>query len=444
MDEWAKTWLRREREKGAKCLEIKYISGKPYVYHSTSRYDKTTKSPRKVSTYLGRLTEDQGLIPKGTRKNRETETVTWIVEPPEAPETREEIFEDSLPLPAEGASLLHHIREAFPDCHHEFTRLLIQRSGLNPPPSVVPGTESMEIPGPPDLAPERLLPVLSGIGSNTSGQQMIASALKSDLRRIAYPFTLAGKEPDPNRMQSALLVIGADSGIPVMIQRLSDLNPATIASTVLSMETPAECPGELILFINPEEISKAGGREATGEEPDCSPLQEAKLSYIFPLPHESSRYDIPLYLTGHFTYNDRLILYGTDESAGVVTYLFKDIRSAGREAEEIDSLADQKPIDRPTRKHLLKRAGRRIILSSLRRRPKEIYHLASSAEQMHPAIAMIREMVEMDLAMAGTRGVDDDAITGSLVLNLLVAHISMKDRDRGGKQSVPFTEEFIG
>ena len=37
---------------------------------STSVYDKTTKSPKKVSTYLGRLTQEAGLIPKGTRGTR--------------------------------------------------------------------------------------------------------------------------------------------------------------------------------------------------------------------------------------------------------------------------------------------------------------------------------------------------------------------------------------
>jgi len=53
---------------GEKCLEIKEIQGKPYVYRSTSAYDKVTKSPKKVSTYLGRLTKDQGLIAKGRRR----------------------------------------------------------------------------------------------------------------------------------------------------------------------------------------------------------------------------------------------------------------------------------------------------------------------------------------------------------------------------------------
>ncbi|MDR9816492.1 MAG: hypothetical protein WBJ06_04215 [Candidatus Methanoculleus thermohydrogenotrophicum] len=62
--------MEEQRRKGEKCLEIKYIQNKPYVYRSTSVYDKITRSPKKVSTYLGCLTKDAGLIPKGSRGSR--------------------------------------------------------------------------------------------------------------------------------------------------------------------------------------------------------------------------------------------------------------------------------------------------------------------------------------------------------------------------------------
>ena len=51
MEDWVRAWLEEQRRKGEKCLEIKYIQNKPYVYRSTSVYDRTTKSPKKVSTY---------------------------------------------------------------------------------------------------------------------------------------------------------------------------------------------------------------------------------------------------------------------------------------------------------------------------------------------------------------------------------------------------------
>ena len=70
MEDWVRAWLEERRSQGETCLEIKYIQNKPYVYRSTSVYDKTTKSPKKVSTYLDRLTKEAGLIPKGSRGSR--------------------------------------------------------------------------------------------------------------------------------------------------------------------------------------------------------------------------------------------------------------------------------------------------------------------------------------------------------------------------------------
>ena len=68
MEDWAREWLEGQRKKGEKCLEIKYVQNKPYVYRSTSVYNKATKSPKKKSKYLGRLTKEHGLIPKHSQR----------------------------------------------------------------------------------------------------------------------------------------------------------------------------------------------------------------------------------------------------------------------------------------------------------------------------------------------------------------------------------------
>ncbi|WOX56885.1 hypothetical protein [Methanoculleus receptaculi] len=70
MEDWVRAWLEERRSQGETCLEIKYIQNKPYVYRSSSVYDRTTKSPKKVGTYPGRLTKEPGLIPKGSRGSR--------------------------------------------------------------------------------------------------------------------------------------------------------------------------------------------------------------------------------------------------------------------------------------------------------------------------------------------------------------------------------------
>jgi hypothetical protein len=436
MDEWAKAWLRREREKGVKCLEIKYISGNPYVYHSTSRYDRTTKSPRKVSTYLGRLTEEEGLIPKGAKKRGDKEPVTWIVEPPAMPGPEEaglvEDTGDTAPIPEETRGLIPQLLEVFSDHVEDFSALIIPRIGLESP---LTGSGSNTLPNSPDPPSQALLRALTLIGSNESFQQKIFSDLSTGARRIAYPFALAGTGSDSSVIHAALLIIEADSGIPIMVQRLPEppCDLSMIARSLLSLALPEKGPGEAILFINSEEMMQMGSYGSAACEYDLAPLLETGMPFLYPLPKESSRYDTPLYLTDHFTRGDHLILSGSEESGSLVTYLFKDVRSAGEETEVINSAAETGLIDRATLRSQLRRAGRRLILSSMRVESEEIFDLALLMDRIHPSVVMIRELVEMDLAMAGNGEMDADAITGSLFLSLLTANLSQTSKVGGGE-----------
>ncbi|MCQ1539594.1 hypothetical protein FTO68_11505 [Methanocalculus taiwanensis] len=83
MEGWAEERLAKQRETGKKCLEIKYIQGKPYVYYSTSTYNRETKKTKKISEYIGRLTPDRGLLVKGsTRPSQEGTTTTTTTNTP--------------------------------------------------------------------------------------------------------------------------------------------------------------------------------------------------------------------------------------------------------------------------------------------------------------------------------------------------------------------------
>jgi len=64
--------LKEQRRKGEKGLEIMFIQNKPCIYSSTSVCDGATRSPKKVSTCIGRPTKGDGLIPKGSRGSSPT------------------------------------------------------------------------------------------------------------------------------------------------------------------------------------------------------------------------------------------------------------------------------------------------------------------------------------------------------------------------------------
>ena len=57
MEDWVSSILEEERRKRNIPLEVKSLNGNYYLYHSTSRYDREMHGPRKVSEYIGRITE---------------------------------------------------------------------------------------------------------------------------------------------------------------------------------------------------------------------------------------------------------------------------------------------------------------------------------------------------------------------------------------------------
>ena len=61
MEKWIQNILNQERKKRKRPLEVKTLNGNPYLYLSTTRWDKSKKKIKKVTEYIGRITKD-GLI----------------------------------------------------------------------------------------------------------------------------------------------------------------------------------------------------------------------------------------------------------------------------------------------------------------------------------------------------------------------------------------------
>ena len=65
-DQWVQDWIAREKEAGRKCFDVKKSGNSYYVYFQTTRYNAETKKREKVSGYLGKLVEGEGLIEPDT------------------------------------------------------------------------------------------------------------------------------------------------------------------------------------------------------------------------------------------------------------------------------------------------------------------------------------------------------------------------------------------
>ncbi|MBQ7700884.1 MAG: hydantoinase/oxoprolinase family protein [Candidatus Methanomethylophilaceae archaeon] len=65
-DQWVQDWIAREKEAGRKCFDVKKSGNNYYVYFQSTRYNPETKKRDKVSGYLGKLVEGEGLIEPDT------------------------------------------------------------------------------------------------------------------------------------------------------------------------------------------------------------------------------------------------------------------------------------------------------------------------------------------------------------------------------------------
>jgi hypothetical protein len=69
-------WAIKFKEKGT---ELRNFNGRYYLYKITSKWDKEKKKTRKITLELiGRITEKDGMIPKGTRKKKEIKKITNV------------------------------------------------------------------------------------------------------------------------------------------------------------------------------------------------------------------------------------------------------------------------------------------------------------------------------------------------------------------------------
>ena len=362
MEDWVRAWLEEQRRKGEKCLEIKYIQNKPYVYRSTSVYDKTTKSPKKVSTYLGRLTKEAGLIPKGSRGSRPLPPRT-IREYGNAALMREE-FTDLLPV----------LQDAFPACWQELVVLTFTRvTGYTPLSRVADAWEKLDniLDIKPDCDPRTLSRVLTAVGGDRVAQQAIFQHLSSQARQLVYDLSFVFSYSETVNLAefgynandvwlpqvNVALFSATDTGLPVMIRAL----PGSVrdVATLLRSLQEIDAPGAT-LVLDRGFVSEANENL----------LRESGLQFVLPQRRNSRRYETRIHLTDHFFYHKRLIHAGKREVDGLTLYLYEDVDLAAEEEKTLYRLLEEGVIDRETLNRRLKRAGRILIVSSLAAEPR--------------------------------------------------------------------------
>ena len=422
MEEWVANWLGQQRQMGKKCLEIKYIQDKPYVYHSTSVYDRETKKTRKVSRYLGRLTPDRGLLAKGSsRPSQEERPMTALQRPRSVYE-----YGNAHLLALEFQDLVPVLTEAFPDHWQEIVALVFTRiTGYLPLKRVRTSWEKLDNPLniQPDCSPKSLSTTLRAIGDDRIGQDMIFQHLRTGNRHLIYDLSfvfsfsdnLSLAEWGHNAMEIALpqvnlaLFSGRETGLPVMLRPLPG-SVKDVKTLLPSMDGLHLADAILILdrgFISGKVVEGISNREC---------------SYLLPLRRDSVHYATPIPLNDRFLYHKRLIRGGKREIGDKTLYLFEDEDLRLEEKKTLFERLSEGTITKELAGEKEERAGRILFLSNLDETPQQIYELYKTRDLVEKHFDTLKNEIQADVLYLSDRS----AVCGHLFVGFLCLYLYCK------------------
>lgn len=423
MEDWALEWLQKQRELGKKCLEIKTIQGKTYVYYSTSIYNRETKKTKKISRYIGRLTQDRGLLTKGDSRPSQDSTTSMATLP--RPKSAHEYGNAKL-LADEFQELVPILTEAFPDHWEEIIALVFTRvSGYLPLKRVKATWEKLDNPLKisPDCSPKHLSHTLRAIGDDIFGQDMVFHYLRQGNRHLIYDlsfvFSLSNNlslaEWGHNHEEIALpqvniaLFCGLDTGLPVMLRPI----PGSIKDVTTLLPSMKELQlDDAILILDRGFVS----------EDLVEKILQCNCSFVLPQRRNSVHFETRIHLNERFMYHKRLIRGGKREIEGMFLYLFED---KDLELEEIKTLferVEKGDIKPEEAKNMERRAGRILFLSNVDKSPREIYELYKTRDLIEQFFDTLKNEVQADVLYLGDRS----AVCGHLFVGFLCLYLYCK------------------
>jgi hypothetical protein len=314
MEVWAANWLKEQREKGSKGLEIKRIGSSYYVYRSTTVWDKEEKKRKKRSKYIGRLDEKNGLQEKESMLVPASERVV-------------KQYGNAVLLNRAMKEISDLLRDSFPNDWQELYALSMLRVLGDVPlrRAQISWDKLYNITGiKPDLAPSRLGEMLRHVGADKKAQAKLFNGMCVAGDEVVYGMSayftrseqtdLVGRSPDESGLMQRInlaMIFSKDTGAPTMVRTLS--NPVGELGPLRKLLD--ELGGEgMTLVLERDSFS----------EDAVSLLQERKVSFVLPVNRDSDLYDMEIPLARHFFHNKHLIKCGKRRHKSMWLYLYQD------------------------------------------------------------------------------------------------------------------------
>lgn len=386
MDEWAASWLREQRQKGAKGLEIKRIGSSYYVYRSTTVWDKEEKKRKKRSKYLGRLDEKNGLQEKESMLVPATERVV-------------KQYGNAVLLNRAMADISDILKSSFPEDWQELYALAMLRVLGDVPlrRAQCSWDKLYNISGiKPDLAPIHLGEMLRRVGMDKKAQAKAFNGMCVAGEEVVYGMSayftrseqtdLVGRGMDESGLMQRInlaMIFSKNTGAPTMVRTLA--NPVGELGPMR----------KLLDEIGGEGMTLVLERDSFSEDV-ISLLLQRKASFVLPVNRDSDLYDMDIPLTRHFFHDKHLIKCGKRRHRNMWLYLYQDAQLKMEEEMTLyrmldeNRLAEQSVMDRS---HI---AGCVMLASDKDVAEEDIYRLYRRRDAMDRLFADYRKTMGHD------------------------------------------------
>lgn len=409
MDSWVLRLLERERKKRKVPLEVKLLNKNYYLYRSTSRWDSEMKKPRKVSEYIGRMTE-KGVVEKDIVK-----TARSVFE-----------FGNSQLLLQASQAIRKPLADAFPLRWKELLACAMVKT-LDPLPLYLIKSRweklSVSTLLEAALSANTLSKVLHEVGPDLLSQKRFFEAIMKGSRMLAFDLSsifshsenLGFAERGHNAKHMFLnqvnfmMFFSIDKQLPV---QLSPLHGSIRDVKALKDAIDGVIMPNLVVVLD----------RGFASYNIAELLNEKSFNFVLPLRRNFSIINYDTTLEKSFMYRERAIKWNKYKAGKNHLYLFQDLKLRAEEETTFIKLMKQNKKTKAQYKKNLDRFGKISILSNLDTTGKKIYEFFKNRQDIETCFDALKNQLETDKTYLR----DDDAVRGYFFVSFLALYLHYK------------------
>ena len=426
MEGWVKQIFDEQKKKRKVPLEVKKIGWNYYLYSSTTVWSKEEKRRKKVSRYIGKITE------RGVVERMKTDlSVRSIYEYGNA-RCLMDVVNDIVPS----------LKDVFPDDYHEIVAMGMVRMMQSTPLRLIKSrweklylSREMKV----SLSPNVLSEKLRLIGSDWDAQKVFFDRLLQTSKYLLFDLSslfsysqdlrLAEKGHNADHLHvkqvNFALFFSHDHGMPVMLKPM----PGSIRDVKSLRHMVGEVKlGSVILVLD--------RGSASYKLPDL--LREDGVSFVLPLRRNFQVIAYDMKMNGCFVYHSRGINWGRKRVGQHFLYLFEDVKLRAEEETNFIDLVGSGKRKKGQLREERKRFGKIALLSDLDETGEQIYLLYKTREEIEVAFDAMKNEMENDKSYLS----DDDALRGYFFISFISLYLyfrllgMLRQHDLVGKVSV--------